>query len=64
MLELQGLTRRYGDLVTLDDLSFTVTEGQMFGFAGPNRTGKATAMRSILGVLELDAGQVPWNRQR
>jgi ABC-type uncharacterized transport system ATPase subunit len=36
----------------------------MFGFAGPNRTGKATAMRSILGVLELDAGQVPWNRQR
>jgi ABC-type multidrug transport system ATPase subunit len=35
-LELQGLTRRYGDLVALDDLSFTVREGQMFGFVGPN----------------------------
>jgi ABC-type branched-subunit amino acid transport system ATPase component len=39
MLELQGLTRRYGDLVALDDLSFTVAEGQMFGFVGP--TGRA-----------------------
>jgi ABC-2 type transport system ATP-binding protein len=36
VLELQGLTRRYGDLVVLDDLSFTVREGQMFGFLGPN----------------------------
>ena len=45
MLELQGLTRRYGDLVALDDLSFTVAEGQMFGFVGPNGAGKTTAMR-------------------
>jgi ABC-type branched-subunit amino acid transport system ATPase component len=36
MLELQGLTRRYGDLVALDNLSFTVAEGQLFGFVGPN----------------------------
>jgi hypothetical protein len=34
-VELQGLTRRYGDVVALDDLSFTVAEGQMFGFIGP-----------------------------
>jgi ABC-2 type transport system ATP-binding protein len=60
MLELQGLTRRYGDLVALDDLSFTVAEGQMFGFVGPNGAGKTTAMRIILGVLEPDAGQVLW----
>jgi ABC-type multidrug transport system ATPase subunit len=46
---LQGLTRRYGDLVALDDLSFTVREGQMFGFVGPNGAGKTTAMRIILG---------------
>jgi ABC-2 type transport system ATP-binding protein len=59
VLELQGLTRRYGDLVALDDLSFTVAEGQMFGFVGPNGAGKTTAMRIILGVLEPDAGQVP-----
>jgi ABC-2 type transport system ATP-binding protein len=60
MLELQGLTRRYGDLVALDNLSFTVAEGQMFGFVGPNGAGKTTAMRIVLGVLEADAGQVLW----
>jgi ABC-2 type transport system ATP-binding protein len=63
MLELQGLTRRYGDLVALDDLSFTVAEGQMFGFVGPNGAGKTTAMRIILGVLEPDAGEVRWRGQ-
>jgi ABC-2 type transport system ATP-binding protein len=63
MLELRGLTRRYGDLVALDDLSFTVAEGQMFGFVGPNGAGKTTAMRIILGVLEPDAGQVRWRGQ-
>jgi ABC-2 type transport system ATP-binding protein len=60
VLELKGLTRRYGDLVALDDLSFTVAEGQVFGFVGPNGAGKTTAMRIILGVLEPDAGKVLW----
>jgi ABC-2 type transport system ATP-binding protein len=63
MLELKGLTRRYGDLVALDDLSFTVAEGQMFGFVGPNGAGKTTAMRIILGVLAADAGEVRWRGQ-
>jgi ABC-type polysaccharide/polyol phosphate transport system ATPase subunit len=63
VLELQGLTRRYGDLVALDDLSFTVAEDQMFGFAGPNGAGKTTAMRIILRVLEPDAGEVRWRGQ-
>jgi ABC-2 type transport system ATP-binding protein len=56
--ELQGLTCRDGDLVALDDLSFSVAEGQMFRLVGPNRAGKTTAMRIILGVLALDAGQI------
>jgi ABC-type uncharacterized transport system ATPase subunit len=60
VLELKGLTRRYGDVVALDDLSFTVAEGQLFGFVGPNGAGKTTAMRIILGVLEPDTGQVRW----
>jgi ABC-2 type transport system ATP-binding protein len=64
VLELKGLTRRYGDLVALDDLSFTVAEGQMFGFVGPNGAGKTTAMRIILGVLAPDAGEVRWRGQR
>ena len=63
MLELRGLTRRYGEVVALDDLSFSVAEGQMFGFVGPNGAGKTTAMRIILGVLEPDAGQVQWRGQ-
>jgi ABC-2 type transport system ATP-binding protein len=60
VLELQGLTRRYGDLLALDNLSFTVRERQMFGFVGPNGASKPTAMRIVLGVLEPDAGQVRW----
>jgi ABC-type uncharacterized transport system ATPase subunit len=63
VLELDGLSRRYGDVVALDDLSFTVRDGQMFGFVGPNGAGKTTAMRIILGVLEPDAGQVQWRGQ-
>jgi ABC-2 type transport system ATP-binding protein len=63
VLELRGLTRRYGEVVALDDLSFTVAEGQMFGFVGPNGAGKTTAMRIILGVLAPDAGEVRWRGQ-
>jgi ABC-2 type transport system ATP-binding protein len=60
VLELQGLSRRYGDLVALDDVTFTVREGQMFGFVGPNGAGKTTTMRIVLGVLEPDRGEVRW----
>jgi energy-coupling factor transporter ATP-binding protein EcfA2 len=60
VLELQGLSRRYGDVIALDDLSFTVREGQMFGFVGPNGAGKTTTMRIVLGVLEPDRGEVRW----
>jgi ABC-2 type transport system ATP-binding protein len=57
MLQLQGLTRRYGDVAALDDLSFTVAEGQMFGFLDPSGAGKTTAIGIILGVLQPDAGR-------
>ena len=60
MLELRDLSRRYGDTIALDGVSFTVREGQMFGFVGPNGAGKTTAMRIVLGVLEPDAGTVRW----
>ncbi len=61
MLELAGLTRRYGDVVALDDLSFSVAPGRTLGFVGPNGAGKTTAMRIVLGVLAPDAGTVRWN---
>ncbi len=51
MLELRDLARRYGDVVALDGVSFTVEPGQMFGFVGPNGAGKTTTMRIVLGVL-------------
>ena len=60
MLELDGLTRRYGDVVALDGLTFSVSPGQVFGFVGPNGAGKTTAMRIVLGVLSADAGSVRW----
>jgi ABC-2 type transport system ATP-binding protein len=64
VLELQRLTRRYGDLVALDGLSFTVARGSCSGSSGPNGAGKATAMRIILGVLAPNAGEVRWRRRR
>jgi ABC-2 type transport system ATP-binding protein len=60
VLELEGLTRRFGDVVALDSLTFAVTPGHMCGFVGPNGAGKTTAMRIVLGVLEPDAGHVRW----
>jgi ABC-2 type transport system ATP-binding protein len=60
MLEVAGLTRRFGDVLALDDVSFAVPEGQMVGFVGPNGAGKTTAMRIVLGLLAADAGQVRW----
>jgi ABC-2 type transport system ATP-binding protein len=58
VLELRDLARRYGDVVALDGVSFSVEEGQMFGFVGPNGAGKTTTMRIILGVLAADRGDV------
>jgi ABC-2 type transport system ATP-binding protein len=57
---LVGLRRRYGDVVALDGLAFTVAPGQVFGFLGPNGAGKTTAMRAIFGLVALDAGSVRW----
>ena len=60
-LELNGLRRTYGQVVALDDLSFTVPPGQVFGFLGPNGAGKTTTMRAIFGLTDLDAGSVRWD---
>jgi ABC-2 type transport system ATP-binding protein len=59
-LELRGLSKRYGAKTALEDVSFSVAAGQMFGFVGPNGAGKTTTMRIILGVLAPDEGEVRW----
>src|SRR5207248_2330320 len=50
MIEAVGLTKRYGDRLAVDRLSFTVKPGQVTGFLGPNGAGKSTTMRMILGL--------------
>jgi ABC-2 type transport system ATP-binding protein len=60
VLELDALSRRYGELVALDDLTLSVAHGSICGFVGPNGAGKTTAMRIVLGVLAADAGEVRW----
>ncbi|GAB2817275.1 ABC transporter ATP-binding protein [Actinoallomurus bryophytorum] len=50
MIEAKNLTKRYGDRVAVDDLSFTVEPGRVTGFLGPNGAGKSTTMRLILGL--------------
>lgn len=61
MLELQGVSRRFGDVVALDRLSMTVAPGVMCGFVGANGAGKTTAMRAVMGVSRPDEGVVLWN---
>lgn len=60
MLELSALCRRYGDVVALDGLSFSVEAGQVHGFVGANGAGKTTAMRIVMGVERADGGTVRW----
>jgi ABC-2 type transport system ATP-binding protein len=60
VLEIVDLSRRFGDVVALDRLSFRVEPGQLCGFLGPNGAGKTTAMRCVVGVSAPDAGQVRW----
>src|SRR6266511_530918 len=60
MLELTDLSRRFGDVVALDSVSFSVVAGPIVGFVGPNGAGKTTAMRIALGVLEPDRGEIRW----
>jgi ABC-2 type transport system ATP-binding protein len=56
MIELRSLTKRYGSVAAVDDLSFTVQPGRVTGFLGPNGAGKTTTMRIILGLAAPTAG--------
>ena len=56
MIEIRNLTKRYGALTAVDDISFTVSPGQVLGFLGPNGAGKSTTMKMITGFLAPTAG--------
>jgi ABC-2 type transport system ATP-binding protein len=58
MIEVSHLTKRYRDRVAVDDLSFSVAEGELLGFLGPNGAGKTTTMRVLTGFLPASSGLV------
>ena len=62
-LEIDRISKRYGEKVALDEVSFDVRAGELFGFVGGNGAGKTTTMRIALGVLAADAGQVRFGGQ-
>jgi ABC-2 type transport system ATP-binding protein len=58
VIEVDSLTKRYGDLTAVDDVSFDVAAGEVFGFLGPNGAGKTTTIRTLLGMQAPTSGGV------
>ncbi|NLH47543.1 MAG: ATP-binding cassette domain-containing protein [Myxococcales bacterium] len=58
MIAVKNLTKRYGEVVAVDDISFQISKGEVVGFLGPNGAGKTTTMRMITGYLGADGGSV------
>jgi len=57
-IQTRGLTRRFGELTAVDDVTFSVAQGQFFGFLGPNGAGKSTTIKMLTGLLEPSAGSM------
>ena len=58
MIAVNGVSKNYGSVTAVDDLTFTVDRGEVVGFLGPNGAGKTTTMRMITGTLQPDKGEV------
>jgi ABC-2 type transport system ATP-binding protein len=58
MLEIRGLTKRFGGVAVVEDVSFHLKPGEILGYAGPNGAGKSTTVKMIIGLLEPSEGQV------
>src|SRR5882762_1894839 len=58
VLEVRGLTKRFGGLTAVKNLSFDLRPGEIFGLIGPNGSGKSTAMKSVMGIERPSAGEV------
>ena len=57
-VELDGVTKIFGDHIAVDDVSLAVPRGAVYGFIGPNGSGKTTTMRMILNILRPDRGRI------
>ena len=60
-LRVQNVTKRFGDFTAVDDLSFDVRRGRVFGFLGPNGAGKTTTIRMIVGITAPDEGKISYD---
>lgn len=58
LLEVEGLTKRFGGLIAVNNVSFRIDRGEIVGLIGPNGSGKTTIIRLIMGMLKPDAGRV------
>jgi len=58
VIEVERLRKRYGDTIAVDDVSFAVEQGEIFGILGPNGAGKTTTVESIVGLRAPDSGDV------
>jgi ABC-2 type transport system ATP-binding protein len=58
VIEVESLVKRYGDLLAVDDVTFSVEEGEIFGILGPNGAGKTTTVESIAGLRKPDSGKI------
>ena len=58
MLEVKGLTKRYNSIAAVDDVSFRIGPGEVFGYLGPNGSGKTTTVKMLTGLLEPSAGHI------
>ena len=61
MLEINHLTKRYGDKVAVDDLSLTIENGEVYGFIGHNGAGKTTTLKSVVGILNFEEGTITYD---
>lgn len=64
MLEVKNVTKYYGDFCAVDNLSFTVKKGEIFGLLGVNGAGKTTTFRMIMGLLEPTSGEITFNGKK
>ena len=58
VIEISGLTKRFKDVLAVDELNFTVNRGDVFGFLGPNGAGKSTTIRMILSLITPTSGKI------
>lgn len=57
-IHARGMTRRFGSLLAVDDVDLTIPKGHVYGFLGPNGSGRSTTIRMLCGLLTPDAGRI------